>query len=973
MTHTATASEIRAFIGPRHRSAISPYFYDWSQPSQLTDYGDSFAPTAAALTSVNTLAGDASIYVNTTADFPSAGGLFFKPNEPGEAWIYVEYSGKEPSRFTGVIWPPTNEIEGLTNIAAGAQITNFLALQQSTGAQLGQQLQITRVAAGQFAGDNWTAQIQGFNVARHIAANHHLIIIQERSHIADPWTNILTGWTTAPSYSDDAERSAPWQLTIVSSATMAERYYCDPITVGDRDVAKDGSANASNELEIAYKERYSPDFQKADPDFSAGQVLDRDPATLWIADQYVGSMNYSGGDAPDYGTGTNDPLVHYQDGWDTQAIISLIYLRRPAGYDSVGYRFIELTAIPQPPDGTTNINDHWIHTEKADLHQLLDIGGSDVEPGEKILICEDEELFNRENPLNAYKTTYEIPDQSFWDAIDPAGDTIVLRRFTPGDPYASDTICHGVQWGNASGSMPQLDPADGGIWDRWTGPNAPAPGPGQSIRYVWLGANGLGTSTTPADYWETAYNVIPGYTVGVYGGDPDGWNLGKLNEVWIEVEIPALQHYLRDDVAITVGPGNDLYIVDADGEPTTEGLPDGPATIQIGLEQINYLTKHEDRLTINGRGMNGTDIEQHIAGDQIAFVDAGIATTAPPIQEIQWRRARTGGPYPTAFKVYTSRRTDRQRKPGDPRWENDWTLRATQTNFADPNNDPDQIIWAQQYTPSIRVTRILIVITGMSEDPARPRLNEIYARVSPDEFSEDTWKPENTPAASVAAAILGSNGAIPASAITVYLTTNEIEQTETEAAPAYSTALDVCDFSHSYMRVTPGSRIHLEPHPWIEAASVSPAYTWTRGDLANIAITQVDPIAIKQYRMEYSTPAGAAGTAIYPPTDETPDDGQVEEIGPYIASSQAGANNSVKRRYLLGRLPYQVSIELAEGRLDIAPGSIHRIQWDFGPHEGASPLRFDRLHVAESIDLLWNDGTVTTAISLIQIDRIDQR
>lgn len=967
MSHTATASELRAFIGPRHRSALSPYFYDWSQPAELTDYGDSFAPTAAALTSGSTAAGASTINVNTTADFPSAGGLFFKPNAAGAAFVYVEYSGKTAGSFTGVIWPPTNEIEGLTNIPAGAQLVNYLPLEQSTGAQMSQQLQITRVAAGQFAGSNWTATIQGFNVARHVAANHHIIIIQERTDPGDTWTNILTGWTTAPSYNDNGERSAPWQLTIVSSATMAERYQSKPITVGDRDIAKDGSASASNELEIAYKERYSPDFQRADPDFSAGQVLDRDPATLWIADQYVGSMNYA-----DPAT-TSDPLIWYSDGWDTQAVISLIYLRRPAGYDSVGYRFIELTAIPQPPDGSTNLNDHWIHTEKADTFQLLDIGGADVEEGEKILICEDQELFNRENPLNAYKTTYEIPDQSFWDSIDPAGDTIVLRRFTPGDPYAQDTICHGVQWGNATGSMPQLDPDDGGTWSRWTGPNVAAPAPGQSIRRLWLGANGLGTSTTPADYFETAYNVIPGYTVGVYGGDPDGWNLGKFHEVWIEVEIPSLQHYLKDDIAVTVGPGQDLYIVDPDGEPNTEGLPDGPATIQIGLEQISYLTKHEDRLTINGRGMNGTDIEQHIAGDQVQYVDAGIATTAPPIAQIQWRRARTGGPYPTAFKVYTSRRADRQRHPGDERWTNDWTLRATQTNFVDNGADPDRIIWTQNYSPSIRTNRILIVITGMSEDPARPRLNEIYARVSSAEFDADTWQPTNSPAASVAAAILSGTGAIPAPAVTVYLTTNTIEQTETEAGPCYSMALDVCDYSHSYMRVTPGSRIHLEPHPWIEAASLSPAYTWQRGDLSSISVSHADPIPIKQYEMSYSTPAGVEGSAIYPPTDETPDDGSIEEIGPYIASSAAGANNSVKRRYLLGRLPYQVTIELAEGRLDIEPGSIHRIQWDFGPHEGAAPLQYNRIHIAESIDLLWNEGIVTTAISLIQADRIDQR
>lgn len=948
-----TLYQYRAHVGPRWTDGDDPTRYDWTghRVDDLnTNWNQSAFTTAAVQAGAAT-----TIPVNTTVDFPAAGQAHLMPNGSGETWLYFTYTGKTATSFTGVSWPDSaGDIEGIITASAGARIRIWMPLDATTASQIANTMQITKNALGQFAGSDWTATISGHNIARHAIRNHHLIVIEYRPGPGNPWQLLLLGWLQNPNWTDDDQRRASWQVQIASSPTMAERYHTKGLTAGDRDLAAAGNATASNTLGVAYKERHSGDFTAAAPTLTPAQAIDQDLSTVWIADQMVGSFNYA--------ASNGDPHWSYTDGYDTQVIISLVYLQRPPGYDSRGYRFIELTVIPQEPDGSTNLNSHYIRTEKAGHKQsITPLETGDVEPGEKLIICEDRSLFLKEHPTNAAADFLELTDPAWWDAIDPAGDTILLSRIT-----SPRSLCHMVSWGNATGTIPQ-DGDDPG--ESWIGPKVDAPARGEALTYIFTGADGTGTSTTPADYWRSDYDMAPGYTVGYYGGDEDGWNQGKLNEVWMMIELPSLRLYLEEDIGLAtdVGPGDRLRIVDANGEGNTQGLPDA-GTIQIAYEQISYIDKEDDSILVTGRGMNGTEIEEHNAGDQVLFIYNGIATAAPPIQELKWQRARH--PWPENFKVYTSNGA-RQRTPGDSEWTRDWTLQESRVGFV-ADVDPTNLAytWAKQFDPPIRATHVLILFIGMTYNPARPRLNRFIVNASPDEYQGTTWMQEGGSAAVLAGAILVHSGALPPGSATTWATTLDALKLNVQNGPAFSTALDLIDYSHSRCLCTLDSHLTMDPHPWLQSSTLPVTRVWNRSNVRQVQITQPAPAAVKQYKMIYSVPTtpDIEESVVYPDAN-LPGDGEEIEIGPYIASNETAAWNSCKWRYQLARTPYQAVIQTETAGLDIYPGEIGTLSWDFGPHEDASGPRYSRKMVVESVDHYFVDGRIETTLHLIQIGR----
>lgn len=942
--------EFRAHIGGRWTDGDDPVRYNWPALRAGT-IGTNFDIKTTATSPISVTNG--TIYAASTAAFPAAGHIHIQPAGSGEGWLFATYTGKTAATFNGVKWPDgTADIEGSYTISAGAIIRQFIPLDGEIAAALTDTMTITKSALGQFAGYDWSASVSGYHIVRHAIRNHHMIVIEYRTQPTNAWAILLIGWLEAPNFSDDHTHNAPWSVNIISAAAMMERYDAAGLTAGDRDIAQKGTASASNTLALAYKERHSGDFTAANPQLGAAQVVDGSLSSVWIADQMVGTYNYA--------ASNGDPHWGYTSLYDTQVVFSLIYLQRPAGYDSVGYRFIELTVVPQPPDGTTNLRSHWIRSEKNGLkHLITPLEKHDVEEGEKLLIVENRDLFLKEHPTNAAADFAEITDQAFWDSIDPAGDTLILTR-----QNVDQNISHMVSWGNATGIIPQ-DGDDPG--EDWIGPQATAPARGEALTYVFLGADGLGTSTTPADYWRTDYNMAPGYTIGYYGGDPDGWNQGKINEVWLKIELPELQLYLEEDMDTGDGAGTVIRIIDATGNGNTQGLP-ATGQIQIGYEQIGYSSKTQDTITITGRGLNGTDIATHLVDDAILFLYNGVATASPPIRELKWQRARA--PYPENFRIYTSNGA-LQRTPGDDDWQRDWTLRDSRIGFVANESDPGAYTWAKQFDPPIRASHVLMVFYGMTTTPARPRLNRFIATVSSDEYQATTWMEQGKAAALIAADILINSGSAPGGSITAYATTLDALSLDVEPGPAFSTALDVIDYSHGIAKVGLDSHIDLEPHPWLQSSILSPTSTWNRGNTIAAQEIQPAPGAIKQYKMTYSVPAepNEDRTVIWPPAGSAPRDGNEMEIGPYIAASEAAATNSARWRYQLARIPYQTVIQISPPGLDLHPCEIHSLTWDFGPAEKATGPRFSRLMVVESVDHYFDAGRVATTLHLLQIGR----
>lgn len=943
--------QFRAWIGGRWTDANDVARYNW-QNLTAGDTGTNFATKTTTTSPV--IVGVNVIYAASTADFPTAGHLHIEPADTGETWLYCQYTGKTAGTFTGVSWPDGNEIEGINSISTGANLRQFIPLDGDIASDVTGEMTITKTALGQFSGYDWHASISGYHIVRYAIRNHHLIVIEYRTTHNGAWAILLVGWLQSPSWSDRYDHNSPWSVQIVSAAAMYERYEAKGLTVGDRDLGQKSSASAANTLAQPYKERRSGDFTVASPTLSPDQILDGSMSTCWIADQMVGNYNFA--------ESNGDPHWDYNNLYDTQVVFSLIYLQRPPGYDSRGYRFIELTVVPQPPDDTTNLRSHWIRSEKAGLkHLITPLEKHDVEIGEKLLIVENRELFLKDNPTNAAADFAEITDPAFWDAIDPAGDTLILTR-----QNVDQNISHMVSWGNATGVIPQ-DGDDPG--EEWIGPQATAPAPGEALTYVFLGSNGAGTSTTPADYWRTDSNISPGYTIGYYGGDNDGWNQGKIHEVWLKISIPEIQIYLESDLPANAGSGTVIRLIDGTGEGNTQGLDDA-GTIQIGYEQIAYGNKTDDSITITGRGLSGTVAAQHIAGDAILIVYDGIATASPPIRELKWQRARA--PYPENFRVYTANGA-LQRVPGDNDWERDWILRDSRVGFVANESDPEAAYtWAKQFDPPIRASHILMVFYGMTTNPSRPRLNRFMINVSPTEYNGVTWMETGQPAALVAGGIITNSGAAPGGSMTLYATTLYTHDLDVETGPAFSTALDVLDYSHGMMCVGLDSHIYMRPQPWLQADTLpAPEKTWSRANTVTAQETQPAPGLVRKYRMTYSTPDDptAEFTAVWPPAGQGPIDGNEVEIGPYVASSETAALNSCRWRWQLARVPYQTVIQIKEGGLTLYPCAIHSLAWDFGPHEAPAGPRFDRTMVVESIDHFFNHGQVETTLHLMQIGR----
>lgn len=954
-THTAGAAQWRLYIGPHWAAYTDPTYYPW----HILDAG-----AASDLARETTLAATVTdgATTATVADgtrFTSKGGLWLGPNGSGQAWEYCPYTSAVGATISGLTREPAAARQHNGIHTSGATVRQFWAVTTDDG-----RLHITEEADPTYSSLAWTAEISGVVIPQAAIRNHHLAVVQWRADHGGTWTNLLIGWLDSPKVRDDAARASKWSARIVSSAQMAQLTQIPGIRAGDLDVGPYSEAAGSPGLTKAYKEWHTADITTTTATYEPANATDGDGATIYISEQYVGSRQYdtpeNSNDPGRIGTNESDDAAYFGP------IISQIYLSRPLGEDSKGYRWIELTCQSE------DVPDLWIMTEQAGsgVAEFIDVdpAAEEYKEGDKIIICEDAELFMAEWPLTTARV-FEMTNAIF-DALKAGGDSIAILTSTTVSPSGDQRWSHGVSWGTASGAIDpgnpwEADPDYPGDW-AWAGSaNVAAPGPGQVLRYDFNG-----TSTDSLDYWSLTYDATPGYVVGDYTDEDDedydgngrgdgNNNFGQLYPVYIVAAVPPIGLTLTDDISSAdPGASDALYISGADGARPA-GIT-APLTIQISDEQITISALGDDYGTVTARGANGSDPQSHSAGDEIRVVEtygsASVATVGPAVKSIGWSRP-AGSLHPVDFTVYYSGR-ETPRPPTSENFDRDWTLAATVTGHA-----------SNTYTYTLpatkRIRHVCFVITKMSQDPARVRLSSIDIKLDPAYYPADLWLDDSDTAGEIIEHALGLAGIHP-DAISDTTTATPVEIV-TANDRAWTIAADLAEFTGSRISVARDSKLAIAPNTIFTAGSYTPTTTWTRSNAGAVEMLWNKAGDIpRQVKLTWRTPTDdATSTATYPATADAPSDGEVLEIGPLVYADEATATTAARRIYFIARYPYQILVEAATAANTLRPLEIHRLTWDLDATAGD----LDRYFVVTTADHMIERGHWQTAISGQQINR----
>lgn len=896
-----TLLQWRIYIGPVLLPATDAAFFDWSAYAAdgINDL------TGATTVATSLVSGATSLVCASAAALGSKGGVWVGPNGSGQAWEYIGYTGKSSNTLTGLQREPVTGREHNGIHTAGAVVRAWWPLTQNDG-----RLHWVRELDDTLTAATWYAEISGIAAPQAVFRQNHVAVVQYRTTVSGTWTNLLVGFLDAASIRDDNRQVRGWSARLVSIAGPLDKVQATGVRVGEFDAARHGSAQSSTPLPAAHKERWTGDFTAAEPTFEAANADDGDTATLWIADELVGTPN-----TPDTGYSGYTQL----------------YLNPPASLNK-GYRWVEIF----------NRNTASVvlvaYNSVTDAEWNLEIPSVDLTAPTSaddryMIICENEALFLRENPSQRAARVYSVEqsnDPSWFDHLQLAGGALAFKYFSTysSSVYYGTTTNSDTGWGTAG----------------WTGASLAAPGPDETARYKHTDNGHANTK----DDWSLGRAQSPGYTIKADGDD-----------AWWFVELPGMGLQLRDDISASAPGASDiLYVNDAAG-PFTGGLPSS-GTVQIGDERISYSAKSTAGLTVTARGASGTTAAAHAAGDPVLLVDGGVATDALPIRATRWERY-TGTITPT---LYTYRWAKlKARTPADSLHENDYDTYATVDQTASPVSEDEQT-----HSPALRVKSLLIEFKKMSTDPARPRLNVVKCLVDESYFDSATWLTGTQTVGDVVDQLL-TNAGLPAAARIVSGTPAQVTDVVTAAAGCWSVAVDVCEFGGASLSVGRDSRITVAPDTlWTTAqGGYSAATTWTRSNAAAVEKVQRGGMTTGQVKLAWRSPDGTdKGTALYPADPAWL--GAVVETDEYVYADQTTAETAAAKRYWLNRYPYELLVEAAAGDLTAAPRQIHRVQWQLA--DDMQPI--DRYVLVRGVDHLVEHMVLTTAITGLQIDRVQE-
>ena len=893
----------RAYIGPIYLPAGTPGAYNWQW--LVAGAADNFEAAASTLAS-SLSDGATSLTVADGSLFAVQGGVWVGPNGAGQGWEHVRYTGVSTNTLTGLTRETSGDREHNGAHSSGAVVRQWWPLTGNDGT-----LRLSEEMDDALCAVSWTAELRGVNAPRAALRSKHLCVVQMRQGASGSFTNWLVGWLESPQARDDVRRRGEWSVRLVSSAWHLQRFMARGVRVGDLDLAKHSTgASSSLALKEADQERWTNDFTAASPDFSASSVADRDRGTLWINEKFVGTPE-------SIPTPQTSPRI-------TQA-----YLNPPAGSRG-GRRWIELTVtednndvqnmslqIAVAPEGTDNA--HWLFN-----------GPGEADQGDRIILCEDQAVFEEEHPASEH--VYIKASPYYFSFIQAAGGEIGLRR----DPF--DAWGDTLRWGTFSANL--QDVGGGSDPPEWDGAPVPAPGPGQTLRRLWTPG---GTPVNPGDWWTVGYVQTAGYPI-LTSPDP-----------WLMVSLPPLGLTIRDSItAGSPGVGATLWLTDG-ADLSAAGL-DASGTLLVGAERISYSARTASGVVVSGRGAGGTPAAAHEAGDPVRLIDpaTGLAVDCHRYKSIGWRRYG-GTIYPKSFRVRVSALDD-PRSPDDPEFQNDWTVvqEPTAHNTAS---------WNFSFSPTKRIRHISIQFEEMTADPARPRINEIVALADGATFETALTLAGGATAAAVAAQV-AQNAGIPAAAWTSVAGTTGITGVTTAAATAWEVIRDLGDFARMRVVVERDSKLTARPDPFWGAGSFTPSQTWTRTNAAAVEQVMAAALAVRQVEITWRTPDDAGGgVARFP--DPAWSDGEILRVADAVYPDSTAAVSAATRLFYLRRFPWTLLVECADAWPEIRPGEIHAVQWQM---DASQPLA-TRLGLVTGVETVIEGQRMSTVLTFVEIDR----
>lgn len=887
--------EWRIFVGPRYVPLSHTYTSAW-----WTLNTDQTTLTATLADGATT----ATIATITTANWPAPAGAWIGPNGNGQAWEYIEYTGRTTTSLTGLQRESSTTREHNGVHSSGAAVCAWWSITTDNGAlRLSEQIDAALTAI------IWQADVSGLRAPQPALRDGHAVIIQTRDNENTTWTTLLRGFVKNVQIRDDASRRAEWSFSIVSPAAAIQDHRAPGLRVGDFSIAKSATTTTSTVLVDPRRESQSGDFTAAAPDLTGKSAVDEDADTLWIAETVVGAPETASNAPSGYSSFASKLRINRWPGETEKS--RYIEWRFPAG------SFGDATLC----SATNNQNG-----ENQSVVQFNDISTT---AGQRVILCEDEDTFNRLNPLAADADLREI-GSAFFDGLDLASDAIAIYD------AALNGWSETVAWGDID-NQPHWEnfgegDDDGGNLMTGTNP-CTAPLPGQVIRFLYTS----GASET-SDHFYTDYLEYAGYIIG-QGTAP-----------YIALKLPEIGLALDADITSSVpAAASRLYIADLSGAASTIGLT-ATGTIQIGLEQITYTDRTVDSVLVSARGANGTTAAAHLAGDAVQVVYSGEAMAAPLLDRLEWERAQT--PAPTQFVVYATNQAD-PRTPADASWTDDWTALATVTGHS-----------ALTYSLSLGPARwrhILIKFERMGANPARPRLNELRLVLSPDGYSGavamDAAGADDVIEAILTGASYNGAGLTKTGGQTVDGVTTDNQEN------AWRVILSMAQYANALIDVKRDATIEIDQNPY-SAGTLTSAITWTDATAATIETLQQPQTLIAQIRQPWRTPdASESGEARYPTTPNAA--GEIVTLEEILFADGTTAQAAAMRAYIMQRYPTTWAIQCAEDQPTYRPGAICRIQWQID----STMQQVDRLVIVTAADHEIANGIWTTVLRCRQVDR----
>lgn len=886
----------RAYIGPPFKRLTDSYAYDWS----VND-----ADASPTLTSVSTvlsaqlLSGASTANVNTAGSFPSSGGFWVGPTI--NRWTWVNYSGKTSTTFTGLQWSGDGE-EDITH-GNGSQVKLWYDIPENNG-----RINFTWEMDANLATSQWTAEIGGGVKIPQIAIrNNHLIIVQRATSPGGTFTNWLVGWLQSPTFGENTAYRRQWSAKIVSSAQMIALQEVSGVRVSDLNIARDGSASGQSTLAAFYKERSSGDYVPAEPDLSAASAIDGSVALPWFAEHVVGTPLST--TKP-----TSDPV---QTG---DLIITQAHLHKAAG-EPDGYRWIEITVTAggSQPD--------FLLIAGSGAVQGLEVSG-DYTAGDKIIVCEDDVLFQQQNPLSKAVATLSVEDEvtNFFGTLSMTGDSLGLFFDTDFNEGWTSLLMWGTGAAYPDAGMGHDDPPS------WSGAKVTAPSAGQTMRYKWT------NSSTPANNWVTDFNDHAGYKYSNEADNDEG--------IWFHLELPSMGLQLAQDVAS--GYTGVVTIKDDSGD-TTGGLPSS-GSVQFGNDICTYNSKTDTTITLTS-----APASDHVTGDPVYVYFSSVSSDGVPINRIKWQCRSL---YPTKFQILYSRLPG-ARMPGTSAWQYDYIEVADVTGHASSTYELS--------LSTVRARHIVMLVEKMSTDPSRVRVGEFEVYLDRSYYDTDTWLEDGTATTGLFTTLL-TLANIPAGAMDLTDDGNhDLTDVSTEKQNAWTVVADLADFTGHTLQVERDSKITIEPDTfWTGGSSYTAHTTWTRSNAGEVRLIQdgTGIGTVAQVRMAWRSPDGTEeGTESYPSTATW--QGSIVELGPTVFADSTAAQAAARKQYFLRKYPYTLYVKPKTPNAAYAPGQIHRAQWQFDTSRAQMDRYFMLTSVTEEIaNMQWSQS-----LNMIQVSR----